>query len=95
MFIQSPHPYGIHQIRLIVSSSEDIRVYYRASVNSGEHYSNEMKRTDQISDTIKAYDFTKEFTRTSCWFALDFKRNGKVVEELTNSFNGDFDSKFE
>jgi hypothetical protein len=95
MFIRSPSPHATHRIRLIVSSPEDIQVYYRANVNSGAHYSNELKPTDRIGDTIKAYDFTKDFTRTSCWFALDFKKNGKLVEALANSFYGGFDKKFE
>ena len=94
MFIHTPHPHGTHEIRLVVSSEEKVRVYYRANSNSGPHYSKELEPVEQVGDTIKVYDFTKDFTRTSCWFALDFEKNGEIVKALTNSFNGEFE-KFE
>ena len=74
---------------LVINSPVQYEVYYRTEINSIEPVIQKIIPGSLSDDKFHRYNFTHEFTRTTPWLALEFKRDGKSYLSLNRTLLGE------
>ena len=85
------------EFRLIVIGEPDLTVAYCTSINSGPVLSEELQPIQPTAKGIREFKFKAHhiFSRMSIWMAIEFRRNGKLIDGLTRTFYGSIDTVVE
>ena len=79
---------GSGRYRLLVVGGGPVEVTYRTERNSSVPVAEVLEPLDTAIPGVGVYEFRHSFSRTTVWMALEFSRDGRVVEELGRTFYG-------
>ena len=82
---------GADTYRVLFIGGEPLDVNYRTEMNSTIPVVRILDQVDAGVPGVQAWDFRHSFSRTTVWMALEFSRNGRVLNELGRTFYDNLD----